>query len=59
MREYRIIPFSGDAVDGKPSVLVCSTDESAVKLAKSLLNGHDLEVWEGGRLVIRLQSKET
>jgi len=39
-------------------VLVCKSDTEAVEQAKKLLNGLDIEVWEGARKVARIESPD-
>jgi hypothetical protein len=34
--------------------LVCPDDAEAIEKAKGLVNGHDVEVWSGPRLVAKL-----
>lgn len=55
MPEYRayIVGSDGHFVDFEP--LVCTDDAEATEKAKRLVNGHDVELWEGGRLVVVLQ----
>jgi hypothetical protein len=36
----------------------CADDEAAEKAAQKLVNGHDVELWDRDRLVIRLSSKK-
>jgi hypothetical protein len=43
-RFLRVAEFSRDHAD----------DATALRAAKNLLDGHDVEVWDGGRLVARL-----
>ena len=59
-REYRIYTFvSGtNRVRGTPAILVCKNDTEAVEQAKRLLNGLDIEVWEGARRVTRIETPE-
>ena len=37
--------------------LVCADDAEAIEKAKRLVDGHDVELWSGPRLVIRLSHK--
>jgi hypothetical protein len=39
-------------------LITCASDEEAIDQAKAMLNGRDLEVRRGFRIVIRLQSKD-
>ncbi len=55
MPEYRayIVGLDGHFVDFEP--LVCTDDAEATQKATRLVDGHDVELWEGGRLVVVLQ----
>jgi hypothetical protein len=37
--------------------LICADDSEATGRAKRLVDGHDVELWSGTRLVIRLKYK--
>jgi hypothetical protein len=57
MLEYRVYPISEDNhVSGAPKIIVCATDQDAISEARRLLDGKDIEVWHGTRMVIRLSS---
>jgi hypothetical protein len=34
--------------------LICADDPEAIEKAKRLVHGHDIELWSGERLVIRI-----
>jgi hypothetical protein len=36
----------------------CADDEAAEKAAQKLVHGHDVELWDRNRLVIRLSSEK-
>jgi hypothetical protein len=57
MAEYRAYTVGRDGhfVDAEP--LVCADDAEAIEKAKRLVDGHDIELWNGARLVIRLSHK--
>ena len=59
MAEYRAftVGIDGHFVGFEP--IVCDDDASAIELAKRMLDGHDIELWSGGRLIARLTAKET
>jgi hypothetical protein len=54
MSEYRafVIGEDGHFVGCEP--IVCSDDSEATQIAKRFANGHDVELWNGPRLVVRL-----
>ena len=59
MREYRIYKLSTDnRIKDVPAVLVCKDDTEAVKHAEKLLNGADIEIWEGARCITRIKSPQ-
>jgi hypothetical protein len=55
MPEYKFYPIRKDGhIAGPPAVRDCSNDGAASKEARQLVNSHDIEVWEGSRLVTYL-----
>ena len=55
MQHYRIYTLAaGNEVVGPPDVIEFETDKEAIIEAMILLDGLDVEVWEGARLVKRL-----
>ena len=54
MVDYRAYTVGRDGhfIDYEP--LVCADDAEAIEKAKQLLDGHDVELWCGARVVIRL-----
>ena len=59
MPEYRIFPLTSDNhIKNAPALVVCENDSAALEQAKKMLDGHNLEVWEGNRLVTRLTSTD-
>jgi hypothetical protein len=59
VQEYRAytVGIDGHFIGFEP--LVCRDDGEAVAKAKRLVDGHDIEVWNGERLVVRLKSSPT
>jgi hypothetical protein len=54
--EYTIYTLTdGGKIDGPSRVVICDDDQDAIKLVKQWLDGHDLQVWQGARLVNRLK----
>jgi hypothetical protein len=55
MAEYRAytVGIDGHFVGFEP--LICDNDHDAVSKATSLVDGHDVELWSGERLVVRLK----
>jgi hypothetical protein len=57
---YRIFKLSSENRIVGPSIQVdFASDAEVIKHAQSQIDGLDLEIWDGPRLVIRLESTET
>ena len=55
---YRIYKLSNNRIAGVPDIVECDSDEEVAQHAKSVLDGLDIEVSDGPRVVIRLKSTE-
>ncbi len=55
-RIYRLLPT--DKIAGPSTLLICSSDQEVVIEAQKLLNGLDIEIWDGPRVVRRLRSQD-
>jgi hypothetical protein len=56
MPDYRIFTFDARGhVLHAPEVIICDTDEEALKKVKPLTDGRALEVWDGKRRVARIE----
>jgi len=54
--EYRIhILTFGNKIAGPAIEVDCQSDEEAIAKARTLLNGQDIEIWSGARIVTRLR----
>jgi hypothetical protein len=40
-------------------VVVCDSDRDATEKAKALLDSHDIEIWQGARVVTRLRHSDS
>jgi hypothetical protein len=59
MPSYRIFKMAIDGhLIGPSEVVRCDSDQEVIAHAKAKLDGLDLEVWDGPRVVIRLKSTE-
>jgi hypothetical protein len=54
MEEYRVYTVGPDGHIIGVEAMVCANDEEAIKRTKRLVDSHDVELWSGSRLVIRL-----
>ena len=54
MAEYRAYIVGPDGHFAESEPIVCRDDDEATERAMRLLDGHDIELWSGERLVIRL-----
>jgi hypothetical protein len=57
MVEYRVFTVDRDGHFIGFEPLVCANDAEAIEHAKRLVVGHAIELWNGERLVIRLEPK--
>jgi hypothetical protein len=55
--EYRAYTVARDGHSIGFDSLVCADDAEAIEKAKRLADGHDVELWNGLRFVIRLSRK--
>jgi hypothetical protein len=58
VRAYRFYALKYGHVIGPADLVDCENDDDAVQKARSRIDGVDLEVWEGTRLVIKLKSQD-
>jgi hypothetical protein len=54
MAEYRAYIIGTDGHFASFRAFRCADDSEAVAWAKQLVDGHDVELWNGGRFVTRL-----
>jgi hypothetical protein len=54
---YRAFPTKNGHVVDPPQIIVCITDEQAIEQAQQFVDGHDIEIWDGPRLVARIKSE--
>jgi hypothetical protein len=54
VEEYRAYFVGRDGHFNGYEPLVCANDAIAIEKAKRLLDGHDIELWSGTRLVAKL-----
>ena len=57
MEQYRAYTIGIDGHIVGFEALVCADDVEAINEAKCLVVGHDIELWSGVRLVIRINRK--
>lgn len=58
MPGYRIYSVtSGGHIERPPQLVECDNHEAAVQVAKKMLDSLIIEVWEGPRVVMRLEPK--
>ena len=57
---YRVYTLSkSDHIERPPSIITCANDQEAVEGAKSLMDGNDIELWDGVRFVTRVKAEST
>ena len=57
MPEYRAYILGSNGHVRRRIDFLCEEDESAKEYTKQLVNGHDVEVWQGGRRVAAFEHK--
>jgi hypothetical protein len=57
MKDYRAYTVGDDGHFDGFEPLICDNDDDAVAKACSLLDGKDIELWNGARLVIQLVTR--
>ena len=56
MAEYRAFTIGNHGHFTGSEPLICADDAEAIAKAKRLISNHDIELWSGDRLVIRLRA---
>jgi hypothetical protein len=57
MPDYRIYEIKKDGRILAPAqIITCETDEEAIQTAGPLVNGYDVELWQGDRVVTLIRS---
>ena len=56
MTEYRAYTVGSDGHFIGFEPLVCADDAEAIQKTKRFVDGHDVELWSGSRLVVRLEA---
>ena len=54
MTGYRLYGLDGASKVASGEWIEADDDESAIEAAKGMMDGHECELWEGRRLVARL-----
>jgi hypothetical protein len=57
MTEYRAYIIGIDGHFLRAVEILCPDDDTAKEYAKSLVDGHDIELWQGERIVAKLDRK--
>ncbi len=55
MAEYRAYFIGDDGHFESVRVLNCADDTTAIAEVRKMLDGHDIEVWQLARMVVRLK----
>ena len=59
MPDYRLYFMrDGNKIAGPPQIVQCASDQGAVAAGKGLLDSHDIEIWQGARVVARLKPSD-
>jgi hypothetical protein len=55
MAAYKAYRVKNERIVDQPIVIEADTDASAIEKAKQLVDGCDVQLWEGGRFIIGLK----
>ena len=58
MPQYRAYLIKDKHIAAPPTLIEADADHAAIEQAKKLVNGYDVELWEGARLVTGLRSAD-
>jgi hypothetical protein len=58
MPEYRIYSIGLDGYATTANDFECACDQDAIKKTLQVAGGHDTELWERDRFIVRMFSKE-
>jgi hypothetical protein len=58
MTDYRVYVIGLDGHFVKAVELDRANDSAAIETAEQFIDGHDLEVWQGDRFIVRLVPRE-
>ena len=54
---YRAYPVKKDCVAAAPSIaVVCVSDQDGIQKARKLVDGYDIELWDGPRFIARFET---
>jgi hypothetical protein len=60
MKEYRVYRLNSEGhIFAPPHAFTAASDDHAIATAKQLVEGHDIELWQQARLVVRLAANKT
>ena len=55
MPTYRICFIDQGHIKRPEQIIECDDEYEAIKKAQQVVDGHDVELWDGHRLVVRLR----
>ena len=60
MPTYRIYSVTSDGhIAGPAAVVTCKNDQEAISRAQQLKNGHDVELWDHNRFIVKIRSADS
>ena len=57
MTDYRAYSVGTDGHFIGDEPIICEDDSEAIEMAKRLVDGHDIELWSGPRLIVRFERR--
>ena len=58
MPQYRAYLIKDKHIAAPPTLIEADADHAAIEQVKKLVDGHDVELWEGARFVVGLRASD-
>lgn len=58
MTAYRLYQIGPEGrIDAPAEIIECDSDAEVIARAKAMMDGHNIEIWDGARVVVKLPPK--
>lgn len=60
MTAYRLYQLRPDGrIEAPADIIECDSDEEVIAQARAMINGRDIEIWDGARVVMRVPTNRS